>query len=120
MTIEKISSTGGIDISTNAIASVVGSAAIECYGVVGLSARHGLRDNVDNLLGRENFQQGVTCEKDKKKGYIVNVYIIVANDTKITEVANELQKKIKYVLEKTFGIKFNKVNIYVQGVREIN
>lgn len=119
MTVEKISPTGGVDISINAIASVVGSAAIECYGVVGLSAKNSLKDNVDTLLGRENFQQGVVCEKDKKKGYIINVYIIVASDTKITEVVSELQKKIKYVLEKTFGVTFNKVNIYVQGVKEI-
>lgn len=119
MAVDKISPLGGIDISINAIASIAGSAAIECYGVVGLSAKNSVKDQVDTLLGKKNFQQGILCEKEKD-GYVINIYIVVASETKITEVILEVQKKVKYVLEQTFGIKFNKVNVYVQGIKVIN
>jgi len=118
MAVDKISPLGGIDISIQAIASIAGSAAIECYGVVGLSSKNTVRDQVDILLGKKNFQEGIVCEKEKN-GYVINIYIVVASDTKITEIILEVQKKVKYVLEKTFGIKFNKVNVYVQGIKEI-
>ncbi len=120
MNINKVSPLGGIDISVQAIASVAGSAAIECYGVVGLGSKNTISFKVDELLGKKNFQEGINCEKNKKGEYIINLYIVVSADTKITEVVSEVQKKVKYVLEKTFSIVFNKVNIYVQGVKEIN
>ncbi len=119
MVIDKQTPYGGIDISMEAIASVAGNAALECYGVVGLSPKNSLRDNLDELLGRENFSKGVTATKNKDK-YEVNVYIMCAFDVKITEVIAEVQKRVKYVLEKTFGIKFKAVNIYVQGLKELS
>lgn len=108
----------GINISLQAIASVVGSAAVECYGVVGLSAKNSLTERVDKLLGKKNFQQAVVCEKDKKGAYSIDLYIVAASETKITEVIVEVQKKVSYILEKTFQIKAVKVNVYVQGVLE--
>ena len=118
MAVKKITPSGGINISLQAIASVAGSAAIECYGVVGLSAKNSLSDQVNKLLGKKNFEQAVVCEKEKK-GYSISLYLVVASETKITEVIREVQKKVSYVLEKTFGIEFKKVNVYVQGVLEI-
>jgi len=119
MKVNKVSPLGGIDISVQAIASVAGSAAIECYGVVGLGSKNTLTDKVDELLGNKNFSEGIYCEKDKKDGYIINIYIVASSQTKLTEVITEVQKKVKYVLEQTFSIVFNKVNVYIQGVKEI-
>ncbi|MCQ2796369.1 MAG: Asp23/Gls24 family envelope stress response protein [Bacilli bacterium] len=119
MAVKKISPLGGIDISVEAIASVAGSAAIECYGVVGLSAKNLDDDSNEAILGKKNFEQGIICEREKKGGYSISIYIVVASETKITEVIVEVQKKVKYVLEKTFGIKFKNVNVYVQGIKEL-
>lgn len=119
MAVKKITPSGGINISLQAIASIAGSAAIECYGVVGLSAKNSLSERVDKLLGKKNFEQAVVCQKEKKGGYSIDLYLVVASETKITEVIREVQKKVSYVLEKTFGIEFKKVNVYVQGVLEI-
>ena len=119
MVVDKISQSKGINISVQAIASIAGSAAVECYGVVGLSAKDSFSDKIDSLLGKKNFEQGVTCEEEKKGGFNINIYLVVASDTKITEVIVEVQKKVKYILEKTFSIEFKKVNVYVQAIKEI-
>lgn len=118
MSIDKSTSYGKINISLEAIASVAGQAAATCYGVVGLSTRRSLRDEINVFLKKENYKDGVTVLKTKE-GFEVNMYIIVGLDLKITEVVSEVQKRVKYELEKSFGIKFKSVNVYVQDVKRI-
>ena len=117
MVIDKQTPYGGINISLEAIASVVGSAVIECYGVVALATKDTLRENIQLLLKQETYSKGVSVKKGKL-GYEISVYIIVATGVKITEVIVEVQKKIKYVLSKTFDLKFTAINVYVQGIKE--
>lgn len=116
MVIDKQTPFGGINISMDAIASVAGSAALECYGVVGMSSKNSIRENINDLLKKENFAKGVLAKKNRE-GYEVDIYIIVAYGLKITEIVAEVQKKVKYVLEKTFDIKFKAINVYVQGIK---
>ncbi|MFA5235926.1 MAG: Asp23/Gls24 family envelope stress response protein [Bacilli bacterium] len=118
MDIDKQTKYGSVNISMEAIGSMAGAAALECYGVVGLSSKNSLRENIANLLKEDAYYQGVLPKKDKDE-YSVDVYIIVAYGVKITEVVSEVQKKVKYVLEKTFGIKFKAVNVFVQGLKTI-
>jgi uncharacterized alkaline shock family protein YloU len=119
MVIDKTTPYGGINITMEAIASVAGDAASECYGVVGLASKNSLRENINELLKRDDFIKGVYCRRKKKDQYEVDVYIIVAYGVKITEVLSEVQKKVTYVLEKTFPIKFQHVNVFVQDIKEI-
>ena len=118
MVIDKKTKYGGINITMEAIGAVAGAAAIECYGVVGLAAKNSLRENIANLLKEDAYYKGVQPRKDKDD-YIVDLYVIVAYGVKITEVVSEVQKKVKYVLEKTFDIKFKAVNVFVQGLKTI-
>src|SRR5574344_1803744 len=118
MTIDKKTPYGGIDISTEAIASIAGNAAIECYGVVGLANKNSIRENINELLKSNNYSKGVVCKKGKD-GYIVEVYIVVAYGLKITEIVSEVQNQVKYFLEKAFDIKFKSINVYVQSLKEI-
>ncbi|MCR4562175.1 MAG: Asp23/Gls24 family envelope stress response protein [Bacilli bacterium] len=109
---------GEIHISIETIAAVAGQAAMECYGVLGLSKKNNLRENINELLKKDDFKKGVYCTK-KKDGYEIEVYLTVAYGVKITEVISEVQKKIKFDLEKTFHISFNQVNVFVQDIKEI-
>lgn len=118
MVVGKETPYGDISITMEAIASVAGKAASECYGVVGLASKNSLRDNINELLKNEDYIKGVYCRK-KKDSYEVDVYIIVAYGVKITEVLSEVQKKVSYVLSQTFPVDFHRVNIFVQDIQEI-
>lgn len=118
MVIDKQTPYGGINISMEAIGAVAGSAAMEVYGVVGMSSKDSLRENINDLLKADSFYKGVTPRKGKD-GYEVDIYVVVAYGVKITEVVAEVQKKVKYVLEKTFDIKFKAINVYVQGLKNL-
>jgi uncharacterized alkaline shock family protein YloU len=116
MTIDKKTPYGGINISMEAISVVAGSATAECYGVVGITSKYAIKDDTYETLTKDNLTKGVISRKGKD-GYEVDLYIIVAYGVKITEVITEVQKKVKYVLEKTFDIKFKAINVYVQSMK---
>lgn len=105
---------GSIDISKDAIATLVYDEVLSSYGVAGLVDK-----NVDQkgvvLLDEENLKKGIEINKDGKL-YAIDVHIAIIFPCKISEVINELQKKIKYNLEMTFGIKFKAINIFVDGL----
>ena len=67
-------------------------------------------------MRRENFTRGVIVRQENEEVHI-DMYIIVSYGTKISEIAHNVQSKVKYTLDKTVGFAVESVNIYVQGVR---
>ncbi|GEO66252.1 Asp23/Gls24 family envelope stress response protein [Levilactobacillus spicheri] len=107
---------GTIDITNEVIATVVGGAATDNYGVVGMASKNQLRDNVNDILRRENYARGVVVRQEDN-GVAIDVYVIVSYGTKISEVSRNVQAKVKYNLETMLGVTANSVNVIVQGVR---
>lgn len=119
MSIELKNEYGQIDISNDVIAQIAGGAAIECYGIVGMATKHQIRDGLTDILRKENFAKGVIVRQDEGD-LIIDMYVIISYGTKISEVAYQVQSKVKYTVNKTLGMPVKAVNIYVQGVRVTN
>lgn len=115
---EKSTKLGNINVTNEAIATIVGGAVTECYGVVGMASQKALKDGLYELLKRENYARGVIVE-DGEDGIVIDVYIIVGYGMKISEIVFEVQKKVKYVLETTLDVEISSINVYVQGVSVI-
>lgn len=105
-----------VDITNEVIATVVGGAATDIYGIVGMASKNQIRDNLNDILKKENYSRGVVV-KQEENGVAVDVFIIVSYGTKISEVCRNVQEKVKYNLETMLGVSANAVNVYVQGVR---
>lgn len=118
MTVEKKTNYGSISVSEEAVASLAGGVITECYGVVGMSSMQVLRDGWAELLKKENYAKGVVVH-DGPNGLEIDLYIVVSFGVKISEVVQEAQKKVKYVLEKTLSQEIASVNVFVQGVRVV-
>lgn len=118
MPIQLATENGNIEVADQVIAVIAGSAAMDCYGLIGMASRKGLKDGIAELLGRENLSRGVEVRRDNEKVHL-DLYVIVSYGTKISEVAHNIQSKVKYVLEEVVGLKVDFVNINVQGVRVI-
>ena len=116
MTVKIQTENGQIELSNEVIATVVGGAATDNYGVVGMASRNQIRDNFNEILKKENFTRGVVIRQEDD-GVAVDVYIIVGYGTKISEVSRNVQEKVKYNLETLLGVTANSVNVFVQGVR---
>ncbi|MEK4030236.1 MULTISPECIES: Asp23/Gls24 family envelope stress response protein [Bacillaceae] len=119
MAIELRTKYGQIDISNDVIAMIAGGAAIDCYGIVGMASKKQIKDGLTEILRRENFARGVVVRQEEDQVFI-DMYIIVSYGTKISEVANNVQSKVKYTLDQTVGLSVDAVNIFVQGVRVTN
>lgn len=119
MSIELQTKYGQIDISNEVIAMVAGGAAIDCYGIVGMASKNQIKDGLTEILRKENFSRGVIVRQENDQLHI-DMYIIVSYGTKISEVAHNVQSKVKYTLDHTVGLAADSVNIYVQGVRVTN
>lgn len=119
MSIELKTKFGQIDISNDVIATIAGGAAIDCYGIVGMASKNQIKDGLTDILRKENFTRGVIVRQVDDEVHI-DMYIIVSYGTKISEIAHNVQSKVKYTLDKTVGLAVDTVNIYVQGVRVTN
>ncbi len=121
MSIELKTKYGQIDISNEVIATVAGGAAIECYGIIGMASKNQIKDGITEILRKENFTRGIIVRQDNEKDEVhIDMYIIVSYGTKISEVAHNVQTKVKYTLDQTVGLAVDSVNIFVQGVRVTN
>jgi uncharacterized alkaline shock family protein YloU len=116
MPIQIANENGKMFVSDEVVANLAGSAALDCYGLVGMSSRKQLKDGISELLGRENLSRGVEIRQEDEQLHI-DLYIIVSYGTKISEVAHNVQAKVKYVLNQVIGLEVTSVNIFVQGVR---
>lgn len=116
MTVKMNTKAGMIEIENDVIATVVGGAATENFGVVGMASKNQLRDNINDILRKENYAKGVVVRQEEN-GVAVDVYIVVGYGTKISEVSRNVQDSVKYNLSNVLGITANSVNVFVQGVR---
>jgi len=116
MAVKIQTSSGIIEISNEVIATVVGGAATDVFGIVGMASKKQIKDNINEILRKENYSRGVVVRQEEN-GIAVDVYTIVSYGTKISEVSRNVQEKVKYNFETMLGVSANSVNVFVQGVR---
>jgi len=119
MSIKKNTTLGTINITDNAIAALAGGAVMESYGVVGMTSKQVIKDGLNELLKKENYSKGVIVRKGEQ-GIAVDLYIVVAYGISITTVVSEIQKKVKYTLEKALNMAVSSVNVYIQGIKVVS
>ena len=111
MTKEEIS--GEITISPDIIATL---AAITTMKVPGVTSMGGLpAAPLSTLVGRKDINKGVKVEL-KDKTVNLEISLVVNIDSSLIEVAKEVQKEVKRVIESKTGMKVNKIDISIRDV----
>lgn len=116
MSIELHTKEGLVTITSDVIATIAGGAAVECYGIVGMSSKSQIKDGFAEIIRKENYSRGVIVRQEEQSLHI-DMYIIVSYGTKISEIAHNVQSQVKYTLSQSLGLAIDSVNVYVQGVR---
>jgi len=106
---------GEIIIENEVIAKYAGSAAIECFGVVGMASVN-VKDGIVKLLKKDNITHGVNVTMNDNK-LKINLHIIVAYGVSISAVADNLINNVRYKVEEFTGMEIDKINVSVEGVR---
>lgn len=119
MTVKLNTKDGQIELTDDVIATIVGGAATEIFGVVGMASKNTLKDNFQALLGRDNYAKGVVVKADEDGSIGVDVYTVLSYGTKISEVSKNIQERVKFSLENQLGISANAVNVYIQNIKVV-
>ena len=106
---------GFITVAEDVISTVAGYAAIECIGIVAMASKRAT-DGLVELLGRESLKRGVRVNLMEESATI-SLYIIVEYGVSIAAVAKNVIETVKYRVETMAGIKVDKVNVTVEGIR---
>ncbi len=109
---------GEILIDNEVLAKYAGSAAVECFGIVGMASVN-MKDGLVKLLKRDNISHGVNVVIEENR-ILIDLHIIVAYGVSISAVAENLIGNVKYKVEEFTGMEVKKINIYVEGVRVLD
>ena len=106
---------GNIAIDNEVIARYAGSVAMECFGIVGMAGIN-VKDGLVKLLKMDSMTRGINVSF-KNNRLTLNFHVIVAYGVSIIAVSDNLISNVKYKVEEFTGIKIEKINIFVEGVR---
>lgn len=110
---------GKVLIDGNVIATYAGSVAVECFGIVGMAAIN-MKDGLVKLLKKDYLNHGINVTVDENNRINIDFHVIIAYGVSIATVSDNLIETVKYKVETFTGMKINKINIYVEGVRVID
>lgn len=110
---------GIITINPEVIAKYAGSVAVECFGIVGMAAVN-MKDGLVRLLKKESLTHGIHMEISDDNKITLDFHVIVSYGVNILSVSDNLVNNVKYKVEEFTGMKVEKINIFVEGVRVID
>jgi len=103
---------GDIVIDREVLAKYAGSAATECFGIVGMASVN-VKDGVTKLLKRENVSRGVNVTVVDNKIHI-ELHVIVAYG------AQNILENVRCRVETYTGMEVDSISVAVEGVRIVD
>ena len=110
---------GIITINPEVIAKYAGTVAVECFGIVGMGAVN-MKDGLVHLLKKESLAHGISVSITDDNQLTLDFHVIVVYGVSIEAVTENLINNVKYRVEEFTGMKIDKINIFVEGVRVID
>ena len=112
-------SLGTVSIDSEVVATYAGSVAVECFGIVGMAAVN-MKDGLVKLLKKDYLHHGISVKIEENKRISLDFHVIVSYGVRISTVSDYLISTVKYKVEEFTGMKIEKINIFVEGVRVID
>jgi len=109
---------GQVLISPEVVAKYASETAYECFGIVGM-AMVSMKDGLVRLLKRDSSTKGINVIIDEDNEITIDFHII-SYGVNIATIADNIISNVKYKVEEFTGMSVKKVNVYVEGVRNID
>lgn len=107
---------GMIHYSEEVLGKIVGLSTMECYGVVGMVSKNAT-EGLWEIMRIENLSKGVKLKFNEDNKLVIELFVMVEYGTKISVIANNIIKKVRYSVENFTGLKVSSVTVNVQAVR---
>lgn len=105
---------GIIEISPNAIASLVTHTVTQTYGVVGMTTSN-LASDIAATITRDPHR-GVDVRIENNE-IDIELYVVLEYGTRIASVATSIINAVRYIVEKHCGMPVKKVGVHVHDLR---
>lgn len=112
-------SLGTVSIDSEVVATYAGSVAVECFGIVGMAAVN-MKDGLVKLLKKDYLHHCISVKIEENNRITLDFHVIVSYGVSISTVSDNLISTVKYKVEEFTGMKIEKINIFVEGVRVID
>lgn len=116
MAAEMSTAMGKIVIADDLIASIAGYAAVENYGIVGMSAKKAT-DSFIELFGKDNMRRGVKVTILSPEVIDIDLYVTLEYGVSLPAVAQNAKSNVKYRVEEMTGLTVHAVNVHVENIR---
>lgn len=105
-----------VHVSDAAVATIVGLAAHEVPGVIGM-APASLGEGLRRVLGLQQVDEGVEVTHDAEGGACeVHLHVVVAYGVNIPAVAESVRERVAYAAVTFAGVKADRIVVHVAGV----
>ena len=102
---------GNLHVANDVLSDIVGNAALECYGVVGMAA-----DGIAKILPASRLRRGVVVSTTEK-GVHVELYVVIEYGTNINAVSQNLIDQVTFALTEYARVPLDGVDVHVQGIK---
>ena len=106
---------GNLHVANDVLADMVGNAALECYGVVGMAAPNAA-DGIAKILPASRLRRGVVVTTTEV-GVHVELYVVIEYGTNIHAVSQNLVDQVTFALSEYARVPLDGVEVHVQGVK---
>ena len=106
---------GNLHVANDVLADMVGNAAMECYGVVGMTAPSDA-DGIAKILPASRLRRGVVVTTTEA-GIHVDLYVVIEYGTNINTVSQNLIDRVSFVLTQYAQVPLDGVEVHVQGIK---
>lgn len=106
---------GTISITSDVFTILAGVAATNCFGVKGMAGRS-KEGGTLQLLRRESMSKGVFVQFNDDGSISLELHIGVDQGVNIAAVSYSIMNEVSYKLEKTTGVRVDRVNVFVDTI----
>ena len=106
---------GKLHVANDVLADMVGHAAMECYGIVGMVAPNAA-DGIAKILPMSRLQRGITLDLTDA-GVHVDLYVVIEYGTNISAVSQNLVDTVSFVLKEQARVPVDAIEVHVMDVK---
>ncbi len=107
---------GVIDISHEYFVTIVGNAAVSCFGVAAMANANAKQGIIAKITKRDNIDKGIRVRVKNQK-LVIDLHIIVAYGTNISAIVKSIMHKVEFTVQEKTGFAVSRVNVFVDGMR---
>ena len=106
---------GALHVSNDVLADIAGNAAMQCYGIVGMTAPSAA-DGIAKILPASRLRRGIIVAQTET-GVRVDLYVVIEYGVNMATVSQNLTDAVTFALKEYARVPLDGVEVHVQGIK---